>query len=119
MHGLLAIVLLALGLAAADARAQIIEVGSSVPVVLRADNVAYDSRQGIVIATGKRDDLLCQVRCAQERHLCDREESRRFTAGRTPQQLDHVDQCDQPDQDQQHERDTAQEMPSNICRQGE
>lgn len=52
MRGLLAVVLLALGLAPADARAQLAEVDGSAPVVLRADNVAYDSRQGLVIATG-------------------------------------------------------------------
>ncbi|MCZ6840124.1 MAG: LPS assembly protein LptD [Alphaproteobacteria bacterium] len=52
MRGRLAIVLLALGLAAANARAQIAEVDASAPVVMRADDVAYDSRQGIVIATG-------------------------------------------------------------------
>ncbi len=52
MRGGLAIVLLALGLAAANARAQIAEVDASAPVVMRADDVAYDSRQGIVIATG-------------------------------------------------------------------
>ena len=52
MRGLFAVVLLALGLAAADARAQIATLDGSAPVVLRADDVAYDSRQGIVIATG-------------------------------------------------------------------
>ena len=49
---LLAIALLALGLSAPDARAQIADADSSAPVVLRADNVGYDSQQGIVIATG-------------------------------------------------------------------
>ena len=43
---------LALGLAAAEARAQIAEVDRSAPMVLRADNVAYDSERRIVIATG-------------------------------------------------------------------
>ena len=52
MRGLLAVALLALGSAAADARAQIATLDGSAPVVLRADDVAYDSRQGIVIATG-------------------------------------------------------------------